>query len=187
MQIRGLQSKINAGTGAYRAIRWSHCGQVKKHSRTSQVIRTHAFRMSAQGSSSHTSTFFDTFEALATELDGIETQLPPLTDPSGLEPLEHLSYVNPHIASAHLSYHGAVIILYSLSLGVSESNGDDNTRQPASSRSRLKVQTLYEKVFASATKLAELGKRMRGQKGLTEMQCLLESVVSCVPHPLAGI
>lgn len=120
--------------------------------------------------------FFDTFASLAAELDAIRTQLPPLNDPSGLDRLEHLSHVNPHIGSAYLSYHGAVVILFSLAIGVSNRSAKDGV--PGAGRTKKDDLIAYEKVFDSALRLAELGKRMRGTKGLTAIQCLLESAVS---------
>lgn len=76
--------------------------------------------------------------------------LPSLLDSKGLEQFEVVSLVNPHLVIAHTTYHGCILLLYTVIASVEK----DNTVARAQS-------------FEAARSLAELFGQIRGAKGVT--------------------
>lgn len=86
-------------------------------------------------------------------VSSLEALLPSLEDPWGIEPLEALSFVNPHLLVAHTVYHGSRLILYSLVTGK-----DPSTQL---------------QVFTAAQSLVDLCSQVRGNRGVRRVQAPL--------------
>lgn len=88
--------------------------------------------------------------------------MPSLLDNERLERFSVLSLINPRLLIAHTTYHGSVLLLYSISIhgkDGDEGNNDDDD----DSRS-------WARVFEAARSLAEIFARIRGARGLRKVR-----------------
>jgi hypothetical protein len=90
-------------------------------------------------------------------LNSFHAQLPSLLDDYDTEPFEGLSLINIYLVVAHTTYHGSVLLLYSLTAA------EDH-------RSRAYV-------FDAARSLAELCAQFRGRDGLQRVRGFIVPLV----------
>lgn len=105
-----------------------------------------------------TNATIDEWNDLNRQIRAIFPHLPPITDPFGIRPFEAVAKINPHLIPAHVYMYGGSLILNSL---VSHENP-----------------LAYKAMIEAATALARLGKKMRGNSGLSTIQTYIESIVS---------
>lgn len=98
------------------------------------------------------------FAALEAALQSFHALLPPFIDDYDTEPFEGLSLINIHLVVAYTTYHGSVLLLYSLTAA------EDH-------RSRASV-------FDAAKSLAELCAQFRGRDGLQRVRGFIIPLVS---------
>lgn len=123
---------------------------VQLFERVERLART----VQSQGTEQHVR---DEFEALKGALEAFHRTLPSLLDNRGLVGYEAVSLVNPHVVIAHTSYHGSVLLLYSLF-----------AEQDAGARGQ---------VFEAARSIADVCAAMRGSKGLQKVRGFATSMV----------
>lgn len=99
--------------------------------------------------------------ALIVILPIFQSMLPSLLDNKGLEQFEALSLVNPHLVIAHTTYHGCVLLLYSI---LSSINQEDTRARGVQ--------------FEAARSLADLYAQIRGARGITKVRSFVLPMVS---------
>lgn len=102
------------------------------------------------------------FQIYSEALNRQRTSLPPWLDRWGVHPAETVSQLSPVVISRHMNHHGCVMLLYSL-----KAKNDMKAR---------------EKLVESARALAELGRIVRGKRGLKRMHASLLLMVSHLYH-----
>ena len=112
--------------------------------------------------------FQSEFYALETALQKFHRALPSLLDNEGLERFEVFSLINPRLLIAHTTYHGSVLLLYSISIRRKDGDEGDNDDDDRRSRAR---------VFEAARSLAEIFARIRGARGLRKVRGFVLPIV----------
>jgi hypothetical protein len=80
---------------------------------------------------------WDTFNAISNTVQIFRTQIPPIDDPSGLQPPETVGRANPEIAHAHMELLAAFILLSNSVLIVPQYDGAAQALEAASSMATL--------------------------------------------------
>jgi hypothetical protein len=116
-------------------------------------------------------------DSLLSNFEALHSELPPITDPLDLAPFESISRANPALISVHAAFHGAMLTLqYRVLLSQHRAGDKEIVDGPG-------WLAAHAKTMESALALAELSAKMRGETGLTAIQCVLDCAV-CGPSRL---
>ena len=117
------------------------------------------------------------FHALETMLQRFHGMLPSLLDNVGLERFEVLSLINPHLVIAHTTYHGSMLLLYSIDIREVDDGDDDDDSVRTRTRSRAQA-----RAFEAARSLAETFAQIRGAKGIQKIRGFILPMVRYLYH-----